>query len=149
MMAVTNPITFGEVNKSKKWREEMSTEIETVEKNQTRELTVLPKGVKPIGVKWMFKTKRSEVIEIEKFKASLVTKGYAQRHGIDYTEVFAQVVRFDTICVILSMATQFSWKAFQLNVKSVFLHRELKKGVFVKKLEEFIKKGEKKRKSIS
>lgn len=68
----------------------------------------MPKGVKPIGVKWMFKTKRSEVVEIEKIKASLVAKGYVQHHGIYYTEVFAQVVRFDTICMILSMATQFS-----------------------------------------
>lgn len=68
----------------------------------------MPKRVKPIRVKWMFKTKRSEIAEIEKFKASLVAKGYVKHHGIDYTEVFTKVVRFDTICMILSMATQFS-----------------------------------------
>ena len=90
----------------------------------------------------MFKTKLSEDGDVEKFKARLVAKGYAQRHGIDYTEVFAPVARLDTIRVILAMAAQFYWEVFQLDVKSAFLHKELKEKVFVQQLEGFIKKGE-------
>lgn len=144
MMMVTenDPVLFGEAVKNKKWRDAMSAEIESIESNQTWELTVLPKGVKPIGVKWVFKTKLNEDGDVEKFKARLVAKGYAQRHGVDYTEVFAPVARLDTIRVILAVAAQFSWEVFQLDVKSAFLHGELKEEVFVQQPEGFIRKGE-------
>lgn len=143
MMMVTenDPVSFGEAVKNKKWRDAMSAEIESIERNQTWELTVLPKGVKPIGVKWVFKTKLNEDGDVEKFKARLVAKGYAQRHGVDYTEVFAPVARLDTIRVILAVAAQFSWEVFQLDVKSAFLHGELKEEVFVQQPEGFIRKS--------
>lgn len=82
----------------------MSSEIESIERNQTWELTVIPKDIKPIRVKWVFKTKLNEDGIMEKFKARLIAKGYAQRHGINYTEVFAPVARLDTIRVILGIA---------------------------------------------
>lgn len=109
----------------------MLAEIEAIQKNQTWELTTLPRGVTPIGVKWVFKTKLNEEGSIEKFKEKLVAKGYEQRHGINYTEVFAPVVRLDIIRIILAMAAQFSWEVFQLDVKNAFLHGELKEEVFV------------------
>lgn len=57
----------------------------------------LPKGVKPTGVKWIFKTKLKENGEIDKFKARLVVKGYAQQNGVDYIDVFALVAKLDKI----------------------------------------------------
>lgn len=41
-----------------------------------------------MGVKWVFKTKMNEKGEVEKCKTRLVTKGYVQQAGINYTEVF-------------------------------------------------------------
>ena len=35
----------------------MNMEIDAIERNETWELTDLPKGMKKIGVKWVFKTK--------------------------------------------------------------------------------------------
>jgi len=52
-----------------------------------------PEGIKRIGVKWIFQTKLNEKGEVDKCKARLVVKGYAQRHGMDYSEVFAPVAR--------------------------------------------------------
>jgi len=51
--------------------------MEAIEKNKTWELTDLPAGIKPIGVKWIFKTKPKENGGIDMFKARLVAKGYA------------------------------------------------------------------------
>ena len=124
-------VTFEDAVKRKKWRVAMVKEMEAIERNQTWELTDLPKGVKPIGVKWVFKNKFKENGEIDKFKARLVAKGYAQHYGVDYTKVFAPVAKLDTIHIILSMAAQYGWNIFQLDVKSAFLHGELKEEIYV------------------
>ena len=142
MMMVTNPFSFEEAVKKKEWKDEMAAELQAIEKNQTWELMNLPKGAKPIGVKWVFKTKLNENVDIEKHKARLVAKGYAQRYGVDYTEVFTPIVRLDTMRAILAVAAQYGWEVFQLDVKSAFLHGELKEEVFVQQPDGFIKKGE-------
>ena len=48
------------------------------EKNGTWELINLPTGAKLVGVKWVYKTKLNEKGEVDKAKARLVVKGYAQ-----------------------------------------------------------------------
>ena len=101
--------TFEEVVRSSKWRAAVDLEIKAIQTNGTLELTDLPKGVKKIGVKWVFKTKLNENGEIDKFKARLVAKGYAQQHGIDYTEVFAPVTRWDTIQMVIALAAPNGW----------------------------------------
>jgi len=72
MVIEDEPISFEEAVKSEKWRNAMMKEMESIEKNMTWGLTDLPKGVKPIGVKWIFQTKFKETGEINKFKARLV-----------------------------------------------------------------------------
>ncbi|XP_050918923.1 uncharacterized mitochondrial protein AtMg00820-like [Lathyrus oleraceus] len=126
-----DPFSFAEAVKSEKWKEAMEAEMEAIEKNQTWELMDLPKDAKHIGVRWVFKTKLNENGDVEKHKARLVAKVYAQRYGVDYTEVFAPVARLDTIRTILAVAAQSGWEVFQLDVKSAFLHGELKEEVFV------------------
>jgi hypothetical protein len=95
--ASNDRISFEEAAKSPKWREAMDLEIKSNEKNGTWELTTLPHGAKQIGVKWVFKTKLNENGKVDKLKARLVAKGFSQKFGIDYTEVFAPIARWDTI----------------------------------------------------
>ena len=104
--------------KVQKWRNATDLEIEVIERNETWEFTNLPKGMKKIGVKWVFKTKQNENGEVDKYKARLVAKGYAQQHGIDYTEVFAPLARWDTIRMTVALAARNSWNVYQLDVKS-------------------------------
>lgn len=138
----TDPVLFEDAVREKKWREAMNREIESIEANETWELCELPHGFKTIGVKWVYKTKLNENGEIDKCKARLVAKGYAQKYGIDYTEVFAPVARWDTIRAILAMAAEKSWKIHQLDVKSAFLHGELTETVYVDQPQGYEKKEE-------
>jgi hypothetical protein len=126
-----DPNSYDEAAKSEVWRSAMDSEIDSIEKNNTWELTTLPEGSKAIGVKWIYKTKFNEMGKIEKYKARLVAKGYSQKHGIDYNEVFAPVARWDTIRIILALAAKENWKVFQLDVKSAFLHGELVEDIYV------------------
>ncbi|KAI4336284.1 hypothetical protein L6164_014828 [Bauhinia variegata] len=137
----SDPSSFEDAVKSSKWRLAMDEEIKSIEKNQTWKLVELPIGAKKIGVKWVYKTKLNELGEVDKYKARLVVKGYSQQRGIDYTEVYAPVARMDTVRMIIAFAAQRGWNLYQLDVKSAFLHGELKEDVFVEQPRGYEKKG--------
>ena len=101
-----DPIRFDDAVKQDRWIKAMDQEIQSIEKNGTWQLVDLPKGVKCIGVKWIFKTKLNEKGEVEKYKARLVACGYGQEHGVDYLEVYAPVARMDTIRILVALAAQ-------------------------------------------
>ncbi|KAD3641836.1 hypothetical protein E3N88_31060 [Mikania micrantha] len=136
-----DPASYEEACDDPKWISAMKTEIEAIRKNDTWELVDLPAGSKAIGVKWLFKTKLNEKGEVDKYKARLVVKGYAQKEGVDYGEVFAPVARWDTIQILLAIAAKRKWLVKQLDVKSAFLHGELKEVVYVEQPKGFIDKG--------
>jgi len=71
----------------------------------------------------------------------LVAKGYKQEFGVDYKEVFAPVARHDTIRLVIALAAQNSWLIFQPDVKSAFLHGDLKEGVFIDQPHGYVKLG--------
>jgi ATP-binding cassette subfamily B (MDR/TAP) protein 1 len=54
-----------------------------------------------------------------------MVKGYAQKEGIDFNEIFFPVVRLITIRVVLAMCAIFDLHLEQLDVKTAFLYREL------------------------
>ncbi|GKA66765.1 ribonuclease H-like domain, reverse transcriptase, RNA-dependent DNA polymerase [Tanacetum coccineum] len=118
----------------------MKVELDSINRNNTWELTTLPKGHKAIGLKWVFKTKKDANGNIIKHKARLVAKGYIQQHGIDFEEVFAPVARIETIRLLLAIAANNKWEVHHLDVKSAFLHGDLKEEVYVTQPEGFIKK---------
>lgn len=89
------------------WMAAMQEEIEALHKNKTWELVPLPQGRKAIGNKWVFKIKRNSDDQVERFRARLVVKGYAQKEGIDFNEIFSPVVRLTTVRVVLAMCATF------------------------------------------
>lgn len=131
VIAPEDPDCFEEAIQQEVWRKAIEAEISSIEENNTWELIDLPEGAKVIGLKWIFKTKLNENGEIDKFKARLVAKGYHQKQGVGFHEVFAPVARWDTIRVILALAAKRAWKIFQLDVKSAFLHGELREDIFM------------------
>ena len=68
-----------------------------IEKNHTWRLVKRPMDRKVIGVKWVFRTKLNANGSINKYKARLVVKGYAQIFGVDFSDTFAPVARLETI----------------------------------------------------
>ena len=56
----------------------MNEDIDAIENNQTWDLGDIPADKTSIGVKWVYNTKLNEKGELKKYKARLVSKGYAQ-----------------------------------------------------------------------
>ena len=61
----------------------MKSEIDALQNNYTWEVVTLQKGKVPIGCKWIYKIKYNSTVEIERYKAMLVAKGYNQKERID------------------------------------------------------------------
>ncbi|KAK8913818.1 hypothetical protein KSP39_PZI024059 [Platanthera zijinensis] len=137
-----DPVEFVEAVQNEKWRKAMDQEIQSILKNDTWELSELPKGHNSIGVKWIYKTKLNERGEVEKNKARLVVKGYKQKYGYDYNEVFAPVIRLETIRLVLALAAQHDWEVHQMDVKSAFLNGVLNEEVYIDQPPGYVKKGD-------
>jgi len=135
-------VGYSSVSKAYKVYHPQTEKMSMIKKNKTWELVDKPKNRKVIGVKWVFRTKLNADSSINKYKARLVVKGYAQIFGVDYSDTFAPVSRLDTIRLVLTIAAQKGWKIFQLDVKPAFLNGVLEEEIYVEQPEGFVKHGE-------
>jgi transposase InsO family protein len=141
LLADAEPINLNEALKNKVWKKAMEEELRSIEKNQTWKLVALPDKKKKIDVKWVFKVKLNPDGTISKHKARLVARGFLQKHGIDYNEVFAPVARIETVRLVVALACKNKWLLYHLDVKSAFLNGPLEEEVFVSQPPGFEIKG--------
>ena len=142
IMNVVEPASYDEAKESEEWRNAMNEEYNSIMKNDTWELTELPKNKVPIGCKWLYKSKFNVDGSIDKHKARLVAKGYSQKEGIDYEDTFAPIAKMNKIRIMIALAKKYNWKMHQLDVKSAFLNGELKEEVYLVQPEGFVKQGQ-------
>eukprot|EP00253_Pinus_taeda_P017818 PITA_17818 len=60
----------------------------TTPESSEETLVDTPFGTKPIGCKWVYKNKYKANGSLEKYKARLVAKDFAQKEGVNYEETF-------------------------------------------------------------
>ena len=76
-----------------------------------------------------------------RYKARLVVKGFSQRKGIDFDEIFSPVVKMTSIRMILGMAASLNLDVEQMDVKTAFLHGELEEEIYMEQPKGFLVKG--------
>ena len=92
----------------------------------------MPKGNKAISCKWVLAKKHgSSYDDTVRYKARLVGKGYTQREGIDYNEVFSTVIKYSSIRIMLTLVAQYELELDQLDVKTAFLYSDLKEEIYM------------------
>ena len=109
----------------------MDEEIDSIERNETWELTTLPPKKQVIRIKWVYKTKFNSEGKIDRHKAHLVVKGYNEQYDRDYDKTYFPISRMETMCVVIAILAQHKWKVYQTDVKFTFLNGVLKEEVYV------------------
>lgn len=141
LMAGEEPTTFVEAEQEDCWHRAMLDELASINDNATWTLTTLPAGHRAIGLKWVFRLKKDEHDAIVKHKARLVSKGYVQREGVDFEEVFTPMARIRSVRLILVVAAHRGWEVHHMDVKSVFLNSNLNEEVYISQPPGFIAKN--------
>jgi hypothetical protein len=98
--------------------------------NHTWDLVSCPPGTNVVTGKWLFRHKLTSDGSLDRYKARWVLRGFTQRPGVDYDETFSPVVKFATVCAVLSLALSRAWAIHQLDVKNAFLHGTLTETVY-------------------
>nr|GEZ32486.1 hypothetical protein [Tanacetum cinerariifolium] len=110
----------------------VETLIPTISSLNVWSLVDCPKGVRPIGIKWVLKNKKNKRGIVIRNKARLVAQGHTQEEGIDYDEVFAPIARIEAIRLFLAYASFIGFTVFQMDVKSAFLYGTINEEVYKK-----------------
>ena len=113
--AINNPVHRN------RWREAIDEEFWNLNSYQTWNYTFLPARQKAISCKWVFKFKYHPDGSIERYKTKLVAQGFSQVHGIDYTEIFAPIVRHESLRIILAIAVILEMILIQMDIVGAYL----------------------------
>ena len=114
-----------------KWKEAMQIELKCLEETETWNLVERPSHKNVIPGKWVYKVKTKSDGSLEKFKAPYVAKGFKQIEGIDCSETFAPTSKPETFRRILSLAAKEKFTLRQMDVKSAYLHPEIKEEAYL------------------
>jgi len=124
-----------------KWITAMDIEMKSLHDNHTFELVKLPKGMKALQNRWIYRLKTKENGSTPRYKARLIVKGYRQKKGIDFDEIFSPVVKRSSIRVVLALAASLDLEIEQMDVKTAFLHGDLEEEIYMQQPEGFVMKG--------
>jgi hypothetical protein len=139
-----DPTTYKEAMGSphaEEWCGSVKKEWESQLANNTFTIIPKPRGKNIMRVKWVFKTKRNERNEIVRYKARLCGKGFSQKEGQDYFDVFAPVARVTTIRSLLALAAVNDWELDNMDVVTAFLQSEVEEEIYIELPEGYKERG--------
>jgi hypothetical protein len=116
------------------WILAMDEELAALEANDTWDvinISDVPKDKKILDNTWIFRYKYKADGTVERYKARLVARGDLQQPD-DYNELFAPVVRFDSLRILLAISASRKWRPRQLDVKTAFLYGHLKEEIYMR-----------------
>ena len=104
-----------------KWHEAFDAEIQSLNDNATWTLLPrkdIPRSARVLKCRVVFKIKRNADGTVERYKARVVAKGFLQRAGIDYAEVFSPVVHYETIRMLLALSAAEDLEAHHMDFQT-------------------------------
>ena len=90
-------------------------------------------GRKLLTAKWVHKRKTNEKGEVNRYKARLVARGFAQKEYDSFhpDETFAHVVDRNSLRTILSVAASNNLKVYSFDIRNTYLQAKLKEVIYM------------------
>ena len=129
------PRSLEEAIKSPKrddWIQAMESEMDSLKSLGAFDVRNPPPGCKLIECKWVFALKRGSYGQIVRYKARLVAKGFSQINGIDYTEVFSPVVKYEIFRLLLGLCAAKNYEMEQVDIKTAFIRSDLEEEIYMR-----------------
>ena len=124
------------------WQEAIDYEISQLEKLNAWKIVDAPAHGNIIPCHYVLVTKRGPDGEKLKLRARLVANGQRQQYGLDYSETFAPTSSMTTIRTVLTVAAQRDWEIHQVDIKSAYLHAEVKEDIYMRAPPGYLKLGD-------
>jgi len=96
----------------------------------------IPEDTKIVDTKWVYLVKRRADSSIEKYKTRKVGRGFTQEAGINYDEIYAQMIRLETLKILLVIALHRDWAVRQWDVVAAYLQALLQHDVYITDINE-------------
>ena len=122
------------------WESAILQELQSLADNKTWTLQKLPAGRKAVGCRWLFKKKDNPDGSI-RYKARLVAKGYTQIEGLDYSETYAPVLKYQSLRIMLAIANEEKMHVHHVDITTAFLYGDLKEEIYLEQPEGYKVKG--------
>jgi len=93
-------------------------------------------GMRLLPLRWVFRIKSDG-----RYKARLVVKGFKQRYGKDFFEIYASVAKPMSMKILIALAAKFNWIIHHYDFVTAFLNSELKESIYIELPEGFKEEG--------
>lgn len=113
------------------WNRAMADEVKSILKKDTWSLADRPKESSVIGSRFVLRNKYGSNGVLERRKARIVAKGYAQQYGKDFHETYAPVARLSSIRSAVAFAAKSGMHIRQYDVTTAYLNGELEETVYM------------------
>ncbi|OWY90842.1 LOW QUALITY PROTEIN: Integrase, catalytic core protein, partial [Phytophthora megakarya] len=120
-----------------------SSRYDSLIENGTWKLVRLPPGHKALPSHWVLVVKYNADGTVERFKARPVAQGNYQEFGVDCDEVYAPVVRFESLRLVLAVGTILDCHIHQIDVHTAFLNGTMdgEQKIYMRQPYGFVKRG--------
>ena len=117
----------------KYWEQAEQVELNKMKEMDTSEVVLRPSGRKVLFSRWVYTYKFNNATKtLLEFRARLVACGYSQVEGLDYDEVFAPVVKIQSVRILLAIAVLLGLKVRQADIQTAFLNGRLDREIYMK-----------------
>ncbi|CAI7815217.1 unnamed protein product [Closterium sp. NIES-54] len=93
---------------------------------------VPPPGANVVSGMWLYKVKRPPGAP-PVFKVRYVVRGFSQREGVDFFQIFAPTPKMTTLWVLLHIAAQRDYELHSLDFSTAFLQGSLHKHIWLRR----------------
>jgi len=116
----------------------MDEEIDAHYRNKTWKLVPRPVAEPVIDNKWVYRIKTDGAGNAVQFKSRLVVRGFRQRKGVDYSDTFSPVARYDSARLLLAIATAKNFELRQFDISTEFLSGDINETIYMKQPEGYV-----------